>query len=217
MTMRYLSPIFIAEVICFIVALAIIWKDKNAFGKVITCYLAIALVTEEAAAYLAIRGIHNLWLFNIYIIFEISAILYGLYHCIKKYVSAKPIFLISLGTIILTYIFFLVTQSFSHLNTVTITVMSVIFTLFCLYYYYLLLKDESFIEIRTHPEFWWVTGVLFYYFGSTMSNLFDGLFTVKLIGFATLRYCIYIILNLILYSCWLYSFICRMKQRKLHS
>lgn len=217
MTMRYLSPIFIAEVICFIAALAIIWKDKNAFGKVVTCYLAIALVTEEAAAYLAIRGIHNLWLFNIYIIFEIGTILYGLYHCIKRYTNPKSIFIIGLGIIVLTYIFFVINRPFTDLNTITISVMSVIFTLYCLYYYYLLLKDENFIEIKIHPEFWWVTGVLFYYFGSTMSNLFDGLFTVKLIGFATLRYCIYIILNLILYSCWLYSFICKMKQRKLHS
>lgn len=95
--------------------------------------------------------------------------------------------------------------------------MSVVFVLYCLYYYYLLLKDESFIEIKTHPEFWWVTGVLFYYFGSTMSNIFDGLFNVKIIGFATLRYCIYVLLNLILYSLWVYSFICRMKQRKLQS
>ncbi|MGN8056979.1 hypothetical protein ACTJKN_11930 [Pedobacter sp. 22163] len=214
--MRYLTPIFIAEVICFIAAIAIIWKDKHAFGKVITCYLGIALVTEEAAAYLAMRGIHNLWLFNIYIAFEISAILYGLYYCIKKYTKPKSIFIIGLGIIALTYIFFLTTKPFTDLNTITISVMSVIFTFYCLYYYYLLLKDENFIEIKTHPEFWWVTGVLFYYFGSTTANIFDGLFTVKFMGFA-LKFLIYILLNLILYSFWLYSFICRMKQQKLQS
>jgi len=215
--MRYFSPIFIAEVICFIVAIAIIWKDKHAFGKVITCYLGIALVTEEVAAYLAIRGIHNLWLFNIYIVFEISTILYGLYHCIKEYTNPKPIFIMGLAVIVLTYVIFLITQPFTDLNTTTISVMSVIFSLYCLYYYYLLLKDENFIEIKTHPEFWWVTGVLFFYFGSTMSNIFDGLFTVKIIGFVTLKLSIYTVLNLILYSFWLYSFICRMKQQKLQS
>ncbi|WP_343522951.1 hypothetical protein [Pedobacter sp.] len=215
--MRYLTPISIAEIICLIAAIAIIWKDKNAFGKVITCYLAIALVTEEAAAYLAIRGIHNLWLFNIYIVFEISAILYGLYHCIKRYTNPKSIFIIGLGIIVLSYIFFLTAKPFTDLNTITISVMSVIFTLYCLYYYYLLLKDENFIEIKTHPEFWWVTGVLFFYFGSTMTNIFDGLFTVKLIGFVTLKFLIYILLNVILYSFWLYSFICRMKKQKSHS
>ena len=215
--MRYLSPIFIAEVICFIAAIAIIWKDKYAFGKVITCYLGIALVTEEAAVYLAIRSIHNLWLFNIYIIFEISAILYGLYHCIRAYTNPKPIFTIGLGVIVITYVFFLITKPFTDLNVITISVMSVIFSLYCLYYYYLLLKDESFVEIKTHPQFWWVSGVLFYYFGSTMANIFDGLFVVKIIGFITLKYTIYVLLNLILYSFWLYSFICRMKQQKLQS
>lgn len=215
--MRYLTPISIAEIICLIAAITIMWKDKNAFGKVITCYLAIALVTEEIAAYLAIRGIHNLWLFNIYIIFEISTILYGLYHCIRRYTNPKSIFIIGLGIIVLTYIFFLITQPFTNLNTITISVMSVIFTLYCLYYYYLLLKDENFIEIKTHAEFWWVTGVLFFYFGSTMSNIFDGLFKVRLMGFITLKFLIYILLNVILYSFWLYSFICRMKQQKLHS
>lgn len=215
--MRYLSSIFIAELICLIVAIAIIWKDKYAFGKVITCYIAVALVTEEALAYLAIRGIHNLWLFNIFIFFEISAILYGLYHCIKVYINPKPIFFIGSGLICLSYIYFLFTHPFTDLNSLTISIMSVVFTLYCLYYYYLLLKDENFIEIKSHPEFWWVTGVLFYYFGSTMSNIFDGLFTVKIIGIFTLRYCIYVLLNLILYSLWVYSFICRMRQRKLQS
>jgi hypothetical protein len=215
--MRYLHPIFIAELICLIAAITIIWKDKYAFGKVITCYLAIALVTEEAAAYFAIRGIHNLWLFNIFIFFEISAILYGLYHCLREYINPKPIFIIGAGIVYPIYFSFFINHPFGDLNTITITVMSVVFTLYCLYYYYLLLKDENFIEIKTHPQFWWVTGVLFYYFGSTMSNIFDGLFTVKIIGFVTLRYSIYIVLNLILYSFWLYSFICRMKQQKLQS
>ncbi|ARS42389.1 hypothetical protein CA265_23105 [Sphingobacteriaceae bacterium GW460-11-11-14-LB5] len=215
--MRYLSSIFIAELICLIVAIATIWKDKNAFGKVITCYLAVALVTEEAVTYFAIRSIHNLWLFNIFIFFEISTILYGLYHCLKEYTNPKPIFIIGSGIVYLLYFSFFITHPFTDLNTITISVMSVLFTLYCLYYYYLLLKDEHFIEIKTHPQFWWVTGVLFYYFGSTMSNIFDGLFTVKIISYYTLRYCIYIVLNLILYSFWLYSFICRMKQQKLQS
>lgn len=136
---------------------------------------------------------------------------------VSKNILIPNLYLLGLGIIVLTYIFFLTTQPFTDLNTITISAMSVIFTLYCLYYYYLLLKDENFIEIKTHPEFWWVTGVLFFYFGSTMSNIFDGLFAVKLIGFVALKFLIYILLNLILYSFWLYSFICRMKQQKLQS
>ncbi len=158
-----------------------------------------------------------MWLFNIFIFFEISAILYGLYHCLKAYTNPNDILIIGAGIVYLMYFSFFINHPIADLNTNTITAMSVVFTLYCLYYYYLLLKDENFIEIKTHPQFWSVTGVLFYYFGSTMSNIFDGLFTVKIISYYTLRYCIYIVLNLILYSFWLYSFICRMKQQKLQS
>ncbi len=212
-----LSPIVIAETVCLISAVALVWKDKYAFWKVVTCYIAIALLTEQYAAYLSSRHQHNLWLFNIFLFFEISTILFGLYHCIKAYINPKPIFAIGGGIICLSYVIFLFKQPFSEANNLTITVMSVVYALYCLYYYYLLLKDENFIEIKNHPEFWWVTGVLFYYFGSTMANIFDGLFNVKIIGHATLRYCIYVLLNYILYSLWIYSFICRMKQRKLQS
>ncbi|RLJ77627.1 hypothetical protein [Pedobacter alluvionis] len=215
--MRYVSPIVISEIICLTSAILLVWKDRKVFWKVITCYIAIALGTELYAIYLASKHIHNLWLFNIFLIFESSTILYGLYCCLKEYTSPKSIFFIGSGVVYLTYFIFFFTHSFTDANTLTISVMSVFFTLYCLYYYYLLLKDENFINIKTHPEFWWVTGVLFYYFGSTMSNIFDGLFTIKIIGVATLRYCIYVLLNLILYSLWVYSFICRMKQRKLHS
>jgi len=212
-----LSPIVVAETICLISAVALVWKDKHAFWKVVTCYIAIALVTEQYAAYLSSKHIHNLWLFNIFLFFEIGTILFGLYHCIKTYIDPKPIFSIGFGIIGLSYFIFLITQPFTEANNLTIVVMSVIYALYCLYYYYLLLKDDQFIEIKSNPEFWWVTGVLFYYFGSTIANIFDGLFNVKVFGYANLRYCIYILLNYILYSLWIYSFICRMKQRKLQS
>jgi hypothetical protein len=215
--MRYVSPIIISELGCLIAALFLVWKDKSIFWKIITCYIAVALATELFAIYLASHHRHNLWLFNIFIIFESTTILYGLYCCLREYTNPKPIFLIGSGMVYLTYFYFLISQPFTDTNALTISVMSIIFTLYCLYYYYLLLKDANFINIKTHPEFWWITGVLFYYFGSTMSNIFDGLFTVKIIGNATLRYCIYVLLNLILYSFWVYSFICRMKQRKLQS
>ncbi|WP_443945715.1 hypothetical protein ACJVDH_00960 [Pedobacter sp. AW1-32] len=98
--------------------------------------------------------------------------------------------------------------------------MSVIFTIYALLYYYRLLKDPEFVEIKSHPEFWWVTGALFYYFGSTVTNLFKPYLPKNFSSFYFLnhfRYSMYVVLSLFLYSIWSYSFICRAKQRKLSS
>jgi hypothetical protein len=53
--------------------------------------------------------------------------------------------------------------------------------------------------------------VFFFYFGSVACDLF--FYQLFLIP-NNLRSDIYAILNLLLYSCWSYSFLCRYQQRK---
>jgi hypothetical protein len=38
-----------------------------------------------------------------------------------------------------------------------------------------LLKDENYTDLRISANFWWVIGVLFFYFGSTAVNLYRGI------------------------------------------
>ncbi|MCX2573410.1 hypothetical protein [Pedobacter sandarakinus] len=212
--MELISAIVIAEVICLVCAFLLLKGDRVAFWKLNILYLLIALLSETFGNYLFSLKKNNLWLYNIFILFEISFIFTGLYHGFKKYINPKPVIFSGLGFIYLIYLFFFFKAGIMEFNSVTVTVMSVVFTFYGLYYYYLLLKDENFVEINGHPEFWWVTGVVFYYFGSTVINLLYHVFDFKLFKGFTLSYLIIIILNIILYSIWTYSYLCRARQRK---
>jgi len=219
--MNLFNPIIIGEVVSLIVALLLLLKDHNIFWKVNIVYLFIALSTETAGGYLAQQHKHNLWIYNTFLIFEITFISYGMYYCLKKYMNPRPIVFTGLGICYLTFIIFTFRNGIHYYNDIsndqTVNVMSVIFVLYCLYYYYKLLNDEETLDLKYHPEFWWVNGVLFYYFGSTATNLTYGIFTVNVFEHVPLRLFIYYITNAILYSNWIYSYICRAKQRRLQS
>ncbi|SER12049.1 hypothetical protein [Pedobacter rhizosphaerae] len=215
--MKLPSPVISIEIVSLTAAIVLLTRDKNSFWKIVMLYIAIALFFESYGSYLNSKKINNLWWFNMFIFLEAGFILYGLYHCLRKYIN--PLNIIVAGTIIVygSYGLSVILNGYKQYNILCVNVMSVLFTVYALYYYYLLLRDEHFIVLKSHPEFWWVTGVLFYYFGSTMANIFDGMFNFKVLNWLPLRYLIYIVLNLILHSLWIYSFICRMKQRKLQS
>ncbi|MFD2284757.1 hypothetical protein GJU39_12565 [Pedobacter petrophilus] len=219
--MFLLQPIVIAEIICLIAAIFFLLKDKISFWKVNIAYLAIALSAEASGSYLYAQRHHNLWLYNTFVLFEIAFISYGMYYCLKKYIDPRPIIYTGLGISYTVFAIFAFKNGIHAYNDIfndnTVSVMSVTFVLYCLYYYYKLLNDEETLDLKYHPEFWWVNGVLFYYFGGTATNLFYGLFNVKVFEHIPLRLFIYYITNIILYSNWIYSYICRAKQRKLQS
>ncbi|WP_316795836.1 hypothetical protein [Pedobacter agri] len=215
--MNFTSPIVIAELICLIGAFIFLRNDKTVFWKLNIAYLLLALLTEAAGSYMSAKRENNLWLYNAFVFFEIGFIFIGIYHSLKDYLNPKPILFVGLGIVYAIYFGFILKDSIMVFNSVAVTVMSVVFSLYCLYYYYLLLNDDKFIEIKDHPQFWWITGVLFYYFGGTVCNLLSDVFDVRFGKGFTLRYVITITLNLILYSVWTYSYTCRAKQRKLQS
>jgi hypothetical protein len=107
---------------------------------------------------------------------------------------------------------------FAKFLNVTASIESVVFVLASLYYYYLILRDDKYIVLNTYAPFWWVNGTLIFYFGSTATNIFNDYLVheIKLITIS-IRYITFSILNVLLYACWSYAFICRFLQRKYYS
>ncbi|MDQ0641744.1 hypothetical protein QF042_005309 [Pedobacter sp. W3I1] len=214
---KIIDPVTSIELLCLTIAIFFLGKDKQNFWTITLAYLVFVCCTEYFGKYIGAKYKNNLWVYNVFVFFEAAFISYGLYNCFKRYINPKPLFLFSSIIIYTIYFVVFIRNGVFAFNSITVSVMSVIFVLYCLYYYYLLLRDEHLLDITYHSEFWWLTAVLFYYFGSTTSNLFFGLFKSIKIGPYPLTYAIYILLNWILYGLWAYSFICRAKQRKLQS
>jgi len=206
------------ELICFLAALVFLRKDKSAAWKLFILYLLFTFLVETTGLYLRKHGISNMELYNGFLIFECSFISYFFFNLYKSYqyklkwlIGWWVAFLVMYITELAYYDF-----EFNNFASITATVMSVVFVLASLYYYYRKLEDESYEPLLSSASFWWISGVLFFYFGSTACNLFFDYLQQHEFGTydRSVRYVIFNILNVILYSFWTFSFICRYRQRK---
>jgi len=205
------------ETICFLIAMICLFADTNIEWRLFILFLFITCITEMAGIrfkklYLEDR-IHNhpnIWLYNILLLFQISFISLIFEKLLNRYINIKSIIILTVILLVSTYIYELIRHGIFRYNELTNTMMLVFIVLCSLYYYYLLLKDENYIELKYASDFWWVTGILFFYFGTTACNIFfESLSPEKMKSIKHLTYYIYCAFNIILYGCWSYSFICR--------
>jgi len=208
--LNYLKPEIIIEVICFIIASLCLLKANPRIWQYQIAYLCVVCTVELTGVYLKRHHQGNQWIYNILLLFEILFICLMFRYLFSRYIRGRAIIICGLTILIILYIYELSVHGFLIYNNITYTIMSVVYILYALFYYYLLLKDESYIDLKFSCEFWWVTGILFFYFGSTAANLFHGrLSGIKITSKHFLPYYIFIVLNYLIYGCWSYSFICK--------
>lgn len=204
------------EFICFVMALCFL-KGNDKFTLFTKLYLGFVCITETSGfLWKMSTNKSNIWIFNIYILFEALYISFGLYHFIKPFKkNVKPLYIATYLIFIAVYLYGLFTRGFFKFQTTAIMVASVLIVFLCLYYYHNLMKSDKIISIRNNLGFWWVAAVLFFYFGSTVYNLFmNVIFSNKPFAYEILVY-IMLTLNAILYGIWSYSFICSSRHQKL--
>ena len=205
--------------VCFVIGMVCLLKDNEFVWRIMILFLFITCMIEIGTIpmkkiYLAnpIPENSNAWVFNILLLFQMIFFNLMFVNLFDKYVKSKPIILGGLALFSLSYIselFLLNHDGIFDYNSITDAVMSVLFVLYSLYYYYLLFKDDQYLDLKYSPSFWWVSGTLFFYFGSITCTLFYEI--LKAQPNANKTYLSYItnILIIILYSCWSYAFICK--------
>ena len=210
--LRYLTANTVAELICFLIALLCLVKDNNLVWKSMIFYLFATCFAEIGGIYISGPGhlTSNHWVYNIFLICEIGFTHLMYFYLLGKYINSKPVILTGLAILAILYSYETIDHSFFVYNNLTYTIMSVIFVVYGLYYYYLLLKDDNYVMLKNFPDFWWVAGTLFFYFANTACNFFgNNLRSIILWDGHHLNYYIFRVLNILLYSCWSYSFICK--------
>lgn len=209
------------ETICFLIAVFCLLKDANLIWRSMVLFLFITCLAEMLGIYIKrlnltdLTHIHpNGWVYNILLIFQAGFFSMMFQYLIGKYVNSKLFILSGFVLLIVIHCYRMAVNTFSVYDQLTNTVMSVMLVLYSLYFYYCLIKDDGYINLKRSPAFWWVAGILFFYFGTTASNLFYDKLSVLTVGPQSLKYLkyIYYLFNIILYSCWSYSFICRQWQ-----
>ncbi|MDN5284657.1 MAG: hypothetical protein JWR38_931 [Mucilaginibacter sp.] len=213
--MIYVTLNTVSELLCFLVGLFCLANDKQAIWKLLVVYLLFTLLVEVGGIHLR-RVMHtsNVMLYNFALIMECLTVSIVFYQFYRNHKNKMAGLIIWLAVFFVCYFLELLSSGFKNFVFKTTSFMSIVFVLASMYYYYLILKDEEFRELKSYAPFWWVSGTLFFYFGSTACNVFYDYFMgdrTQLSGLV--RYWIFCFLDIILYGCWSYSFICRYKQR----
>lgn len=215
--MIYITLNTAAELICFFVALVFLLKDKDPAWRIPIPFLLLTCLVEFTGIHMrVVWRVPNGLLYSFFLLAECGFISYFFYHLYKRYFN-KPRWLFAwLGLFLIIYITEMAIRGFGSYASLSAVAMSVVFVLAACLFYYLKLKDEQFEPLLTSPSFWWVSGCLFFYFGGTACNVFfDYLRTNEVSSYsASVRHQIFIVLNIILYSLWSVSFICRYRQRR---
>lgn len=178
-------------------------------------FLFITCVIEFSGTYIGIRYGNNNWEYNIFLMCESGFTSLMFINLFSKYTDSKPMIIYGLTLFVVCYATEMAYHSFLYYDNLTYGFMSIQFVLYSLYYFYLLLKDDAVVKFKYSPDFWWICGTLFFYFGSTACNLFyHQLDNIQIYRGEQLIDFIFKLLNVILYGCWSYSFICRKWIRK---
>jgi hypothetical protein len=206
----------LTELICFLISFLCLFKERNPYWKVFSIYMFCTFSVETAGLILQKQHINNYQIYIGFLILECLMVSSFFYHIFKQY-NHKASWLYGwLSLFLIIYVIELTATQFKTFPYITTAVMSVVFVIASLYFYLLILRDEKFRKLGTYPPFWIVNGILFYYFGSTACNIFFDYLLLDSVAYANLplRYIIFVILNIFLYGCWSYAFICRFLQRE---
>jgi len=177
-------------------------------------FMLLTCISEITGRILRLSNKKNDWVYNLFLIAEAGFTTAMYDYFISKYLKKRPLILVGGGLLIILYVYEIIIHGIFISNDLTITIMSIMFIGYALYYYLLLIKDDTYVKLVKYGPFWWVAGTLLFYYGSCASDLYFTIFkNTNLFGHK--RYLIYVWLNIIQYGLWSYSFICRYKCREL--
>jgi hypothetical protein len=213
----YFTVNTLSEYLCFVISLFCLYRDKDKVWKGFILFLLLTCITETAGIYIRNELLKpNFMLYNIFLVIECTVLNLFFYHLVKTNDNGKKLLVAWLVLFLLFYFFELYTMHFKAYVSTSSTIMSVEIVLASIYFYYRLLKEEKFRQLSTYAPFWWVSGTICFYFAGMACNIFFKYLlqdaTSPGVTYSA-RYIVFSILNVILYACWSYSFICRYFQR----
>lgn len=217
--MELVSLNIFVELTCLMIAFISLRGDHKLFWKLAIAYMLIVCGTEISGRYIA-RIMHqpNGWLYNIFLVVQIGFLHVALFKFISKYSGyAKAISLASVGLLALIYLSEIFYWRTSGFYITTYKIFSVNAILLSLFFFYVFIKQKEYVILKHDAEFWFVTGILFFFFGGTVMNFLYNVLIVPITPDKTIKSYINNVLIILLYGFWSYSFICRHRVAKLHT
>lgn len=210
----YITVNTLSEFFCLVISILCLYREKDKVWKSFILFLLLTCLVEIAGIYIRKELYRpNFMLYNFFLVIECAVVNYFFYHLLKANHNLNKLLTGWLVIFLLCYFVELFVNHFNTYVSTTSTVMSVELILASIYYYYRLLKEEKFRKLSKDASFWWVNGTICFYFAGMAFNIFFKYLFQDIPVNTSASYIVFSILNVILYSCWSYSFICRYLQR----
>jgi hypothetical protein len=211
MLSSYFSLNTIVELIGLVTALVCLTRDKELAWRLIVVLLAVTYVGETFGRFIYMNKIaaSNHWVYNMLLFFQVGIIHIMFINLFRQYLISRWLLGAGAALICLCFGYDMLQNGFFEYSNHTYTLFCILIIIYGFRYFYKLLSDDNYVELKHFPPFWWITGILLFSFGSTACNIFYKQLDIPLLGGHHLTYYIFRILNIILYGFWSYAFICK--------
>jgi hypothetical protein len=210
-----LSKFDIAEIICLLSGLFLYSSLRHSVFRWLVWLMLLVVVAELSGRYLS-RVLHkpNAWIFNIStnIEFVIYSMMFYKTYTFRQFRQTALIFLCFYPVIAAINIIFIQGVFKFHSNTMSLG--SLFMILFCCLFFYEILHQQKELDLLKTPYFWFATGILFFYTGDLLYNLFFSFLTINKYDYKLLFKTINNNLIILLYCCFISAFICKKAENK---
>jgi len=205
----YLDEITIAEGICAITGYLCLRERKDLPSTLLWAYVLLIFIAELTAVALGKHYRNNIWFYNLLLLLQVSFFFYTFQQILNQYVKSRLIIIVGLVLVLVTYGYDLINHGPMIRHHYSHTVFGLYIVALSLYFFYLQLISNEFIDLKTNAIFWWVAGTLFFFFPLSVINIFGTPLRKILLNADNTLYITFKILNILLYTSWTYAFICK--------
>lgn len=205
----------ISEWACLIASILLVKKSDVLVWRLFPLYLFIIVGVESYGFYLArvAKSGNNQLLYNL--LMPICMV-FPLY-VFSQIVNLRNIKFICYILLLLFFCFYFgewLYQGISSFFYRTHVLYNLLVIALCFIYYYSLFQQEEYSNLLDDPSFWFVTGCIMFFAISISVNIFFAELVRGLVKKQIpVRFIIMGIINVILYGCWIKSFICLRSNR----
>ena len=213
MTIFTLPYGLLSEWMCLVASILLLKKVIPKFWRTFIPYLTVIVATETLCFTMRVLSFseNNHTFYNGSLIVMILFYLYVFNKILKLPSMVGYVSLIILSCIYTIEGFYI---NFAAFLSLTNSIFHGFVVILCIIYYFKLFKQDEYQNILILPEFWFVTGC--FIFSGTATGLnafFDVLSELSEQYRISFRYIIINILSVIMYSCWIKSFLCLKKNQ----
>lgn len=205
----------VAAIFPFLASLTIfIQRPYQPYLLYFCIFLFVNCIFDIATNMSAMSAVNNVFFNNLSQMVVMGFHLYLMREILHRQKAKRTFLYFLFAYLLLSLLNLFLVQKTAVFNSITVSFGSLFIVSACIYYFWELFQQRTFVNLIRQPAFWIASGMLFYYAVSfplqSLLNFITDLSGTTLVNL----FIIFILLNIFLYLSFTIAFLCRLKIRK---